>query len=458
MLRDHTRRLPAVALAGVLGACTSSDSLFECQDDDGCVVSGVAGLCETNGYCSFPDEDCASGRRFGNKAPEELASVCVPPTADTDAPGSSTSGAMESSSSSSGTTTGAGDTEVADTTGGADSSSTSTGSMPVLEGNYVFVSSQTLEVTESVVEEGDLLCNELAQAAGLPGTFVAWLSSESTDARDRLRLDNVTAQGWIRPDGRPFANTVGELVLGAIFYPPVLDETGAHVGAVSVMTGTGGSGTRSDRCAGWTDTTAKDRYLIGQADSGFDRWTDDGLAACDIPNRVYCFGVDRVEEVTFTPVEGRRAFISESPLAANLGLDGFDEACAASAQNAGLDGSFKALIATTTAPALARFDLDGAPWVNTLGVPLTLEDAPLANVIRLDAHIGFLAGGVAIDAAVWSGAEAIGLTATSRSCLDWTTLDPTERGEYSRSPETVNWFGVGSEACDVARRVACFEE
>ncbi len=162
--------------------------------------------------------------------------------------------------------------------------------------------------------------------------------------------------------------------------------------------------------------------------------------------------------MTFTPVEGRRVFVSESPVAADVGLDGFDEACSASAQNAGMDGSFKALVATTTAPALDRFDLDGLPWVNALGVPLTLEDAPLANVIRLDAHIGFLADGVAIDAAVWSGADAIGLTATTRSCLDWTSADPAERGDYSRTPETVDWFGVGSEACDIARRVACFEE
>ncbi len=457
MPRDHTRLLQAVVLAGVLGACSSSDSLFECQQDEGCVVSGVAGICETNGYCSFPDEGCDSGRRFGKKAPEELASVCVPPSTDTDAPGSS-SGVLTGSSSSGDGTTGAGDTEVADTTGTASSSSTSTGSMPALEGNYVFVSSQTLPVSESLVEDADNLCNELAQGAGLPGTFVAWLSTGDIDARDRLRLDNVTAQGWIRPDGRPFANTVGELVLGTIYYPPVLDETGAHVGAVSVMTGTRGDGIRSDRCAGWTDATAKDRYLVGQADSGFDRWTEIGLAACDVPNRVYCFGVDQIEQVSFTPVEGRLAFISESPLAANIGVAGFDAACAATALNAGLDGSFKALIATTAAPALARFDLDGLPWVNALGVPLTLEDAPLANVIRLDAHLGFLAGGAAIDTAIWSGAEAIGLTATTRSCLDWTSLDPAERGEYSRSPETVNWFGVGLEACDVTRRVACFEE
>lgn len=456
MLRDHTRLPPAVVLVGVLGACSSSGSVFECQQDEGCVVAGIAGFCEDNGYCSFPDEDCDSGRRFGEKAPEELASVCVPRSADTDSPGSSTTGLAESSSSSDGTT-GSGDTEVADTTAAASSSSSSTGSMPVLEGNYVFVSSQTVAVTESVVEDADVLCNDLAQAAGLPGTFVAWLSSEG-DARDRLRLDNITAQGWIRPDGRPFANTIGELVLGTIFYPPVLDETGMHVGSVSVMTGTNGDGTRSDRCASWTDTTAKDRYLIGQTDAGFDRWTNTGLAACDVPNRVYCFGVDRVEEVSFAPVEGRLAFISESPLPANSGLEGFDAACAATAVNANLDGSFKALIATTSAPALARFDLDGQPWVNALGVPLTLEDAPLANVIRLDAPIGFLAGGEAIDAGLWSGAEAIGLTATTRSCLDWTSLDPAERGEYSRSPETVNWFGIGSEACDVTRRVACFEE
>jgi hypothetical protein len=41
------------------------------------VKSGVAGTCETAGYCSFPDPSCASGRRFEPNAGGGLANQCA---------------------------------------------------------------------------------------------------------------------------------------------------------------------------------------------------------------------------------------------------------------------------------------------------------------------------------------------------------------------------------------------
>ncbi len=47
---------------------------FRCQVTDQC---GTGGQCEPEGYCSFIDPDCGSGRRFGEQSPTALANLCV---------------------------------------------------------------------------------------------------------------------------------------------------------------------------------------------------------------------------------------------------------------------------------------------------------------------------------------------------------------------------------------------
>ena len=56
---------------------------FTCEDDQQCHLDGVAGACEAEGFCSFPDGSCSSGRRFGEHASAELAGTCVDEAAST---------------------------------------------------------------------------------------------------------------------------------------------------------------------------------------------------------------------------------------------------------------------------------------------------------------------------------------------------------------------------------------
>jgi len=51
---------------------------FACEQDDDC-SGGNGGVCELSGWCSFADEECASGRRYGKWAGDGLAHECVPP-------------------------------------------------------------------------------------------------------------------------------------------------------------------------------------------------------------------------------------------------------------------------------------------------------------------------------------------------------------------------------------------
>lgn len=68
--------LAALGVAlGLAGAC--GKSAFECSDDPSCKNGDLAGVCEPEGYCSFPDTVCPSGRRFGEHADDGLADKCV---------------------------------------------------------------------------------------------------------------------------------------------------------------------------------------------------------------------------------------------------------------------------------------------------------------------------------------------------------------------------------------------
>jgi len=78
----------AVVVGAALGAsapaCT--DPVYACNADDQCVSGDALGICEETGFCSFPDEACDSGRRYGAHA-GDLAHDCVPPV-DEDTTGS----------------------------------------------------------------------------------------------------------------------------------------------------------------------------------------------------------------------------------------------------------------------------------------------------------------------------------------------------------------------------------
>ena len=108
---------------GALFGCTG-ETPFLCESDDECSASGI---CESNQRCSFPDEMCASGRRYGEFAPTATANQCVPPgeTRETDG---------ESSSSSSSTTS----PSDAASTGGESGGGESTG-IAVVESTELFV-------------------------------------------------------------------------------------------------------------------------------------------------------------------------------------------------------------------------------------------------------------------------------------------------------------------------------
>jgi hypothetical protein len=66
-----------VALALVAGACGMPRSDFHCADSVECTLGATSGICQPNGYCSFPDPGCRSGQRYGEDGPDGVGGVCV---------------------------------------------------------------------------------------------------------------------------------------------------------------------------------------------------------------------------------------------------------------------------------------------------------------------------------------------------------------------------------------------
>jgi hypothetical protein len=102
-------------LAG--GASCNPVSDFQCSTNEDCEGEGAGGICESNNFCTFPDAECSTGKRWHDRA-SSLAGMCFGDAAGTDTdvtPGSSSTG--DPTTGSAETSTGAGVTTDPLTTG-----------------------------------------------------------------------------------------------------------------------------------------------------------------------------------------------------------------------------------------------------------------------------------------------------------------------------------------------------
>jgi len=73
-------RARLLCVAALAAGCSIDDLPYRCDADSDCVLSGTPGVCEANGYCSFPAADCADTKRaYGQNAPSDVAGRCVAP-------------------------------------------------------------------------------------------------------------------------------------------------------------------------------------------------------------------------------------------------------------------------------------------------------------------------------------------------------------------------------------------
>jgi hypothetical protein len=324
--------------------------------------------------------------------------------------------------------------------------------------NVVFVTSATHVPGQlGGLEAADEICAIAAAAAGLAGEYVAWLSTAGVNARDRL----AGARGWVRPDGRPFADTVDDIVAGRIFHPPSIDERGGLQTSRFVTTGTGENGEATpDRCADYTSTATVGTF--GSSSATTTRFTRRASDGCDHESaRLYCFGVDRSLALEVPPEEGRLAFVTGSPWMPGGGLGAADQHCAGEAADAGLTGSFRALLATSTQSAAARFDLAGPQWVRIDGVALAAS-AEALMAAEIEAPLNVTASGSYLSNSVWTGGGDSSAPADvgADTCEDWTQATNSVRGGRGAAAETAAhlYFGATDNPCGSLNRLYCLQE
>ncbi|HZR10633.1 MAG TPA: choice-of-anchor D domain-containing protein [Myxococcales bacterium] len=324
--------------------------------------------------------------------------------------------------------------------------------------NYVFVTSWTYR-TDLGLKAYDQACNDHAQRAGLPGPYLAWLSTSTVDAVSRF----AAARGFIRVDGRPFA----DLLAGnsAVYFPPALDELGAQSvpfpGAVLSGSDQLGRWSPGNNCNDWTDAGAHPLWL-GNALSGSGTWSEWGSSSCGSSWPILCMGTALRRPLQPKKSPGRLAFVSSAVIASGGGLAAADSLCAREARTAGLPGSYKALLAVDGASAASRFDLGGPPWVRLDGIPVVEKAADLAAG-KLLAPIELTADSVRQFwwYQTWSGASKTGQPGTN-TCASWTSTaaDSFTYVGSANSIEPEYWFGSYGIPCQPAYQLhlICLQE
>jgi hypothetical protein len=156
----------------------------------------------------------------------------------------------------------------------------------VIEVQLVFVTSTTHRGDFGGVEGADALCMERAGAAGLEGTFRAWLSTVDTPVTERLTQGTAP---YVRVDGVQVAADWDGLTAGSLEVPIDLDESGVpQFGDVWTGTLPDGTSYADGDCEEWTADASPAVSLCGRATSAGPQWTNNQQVACGASLRLYC--------------------------------------------------------------------------------------------------------------------------------------------------------------------------
>lgn len=162
---------------------------------------------------------------------------------------------------------------------------------------YVFVTSTgTTGTIANGLAGADAICNARAARLGVPGTFVAWLSSSTVPASTRI----VDAP-YYRLDNLPIAASLAGLLSAGSAATPLLnpinvDEGGGIATVTQVWTGTGplGTATLNAMCAtNWTDAGRVSMGTYGTPTATGGAWTNAATIGCANTLSLYCFQVMR---------------------------------------------------------------------------------------------------------------------------------------------------------------------
>jgi hypothetical protein len=312
----------------------------------------------------------------------------------------------------------------------------------------------------------DAICATRASAAGLTGTFRAFLGT-TPGGTAWARISG--ARGWARTDGKPFGDTAADLQAGRSFYPPIYMENGTEVPAVlqTIVITSPTATSASNTCQNWTSTsTGADVPTWGEPRSGSSFWASVGSTNCnDSTARLYCFEVTRsVRLRPPVPTTARRAFLSEFEVTGSITLTGADAQCQSEAAGAGLSGNYRALLAGNGTTAASRFSTvaGSAPWYRTDNVQLASSAANyLAAGATPWASLSLRADGLTQEPVVaWTGAATPSTAGTAAgTCSGWTSTSGTTTYDSYATFVQDDWFGRFMNGnCNTTHRLFCLQQ
>ncbi|MEM6733576.1 MAG: hypothetical protein AAF658_18600, partial [Myxococcota bacterium] len=303
------------------------------------------------------------------------------------------------------------------------------------------------------LDGADALCAERATAAGLPGNYVALLSNATTDAIDRIGA----ARGWVRPDGLPF---LLDGPFEAPLYLPRLDETGTEIpGSLALLlTATDRDGMYDGQDCGDFQVLSNSLVRGGYIDHGGVAWFNFLTTTCSVTaTRLLCMQTDsqKTLQAPVPPAPFRYAFAREDQYVPGPGgVSAADALCQMEAESLGVatGRTYIAMLGTSTASALSRFDLSGPNWYSLDGVPLVSTPADIANG-RWNTAIGTQNFGTA------TGGPFDATVALTDNCENWTEEDGTHlAGRSLAGGEQVYQQSTRAGCSNSFKALLCFEE
>jgi hypothetical protein len=347
--------------------------------------------------------------------------------------------------------------------------------------NVAFVTSTKYDANLGGIAGADAKCQARASAAGLPGTYVAWISDGTTDAYCHLhgftgkKAANcgqtelpVAAGPWIRTDGTAFAPTIDKLAANPhiVYTPLIYDELGQPFPTRDSMVFTstnwegvfagGGSYTA---CADWTDSSTAILATGGWVYGTFGTWTNGWGLACNQKLPLICMQVGSGKPLPTVTPTGKVAFVTSTTYTGDLGgVAGADAKCQTRATAAGLANAskFKAWLSDSTHSAISRLSGNG-PWSRLDGYTVANDKTDLTDGM-LFAPIEQTEQGTYWNLYAWTGTDASGAAVTD-TCNDWIDGTSGYQGVIgSGSLASELWTNYTGVVCSDTRPLYCFED
>jgi hypothetical protein len=341
---------------------------------------------------------------------------------------------------------------------------------------------------------GNAICQARANAAGLPGTFKAWISTSTTDAYCNIHnltgtkalncgqaVLPVAAGPWVRTDGTPFAPTIDNLTTTShIVYTPLNYDEFGHLFPTSTMNFTNtdwdgefnSGGGAFTACADWTDGTSAVNLVTGGWVYGtLSIWTSGWGFPCNSTLPLICMQTGAGAPLPTITATGKKVFVTLGAVGSgngnlstwadaglNTGLAAGDAICQARATAAGLANAskFKAWLSDSTHEAKDRLLSDG-PWSRIDGFTIANNKADLIDG-RLFTSINQDETGDYGNPYPWTGTNANGTKATD-TCNNWTDGTAGQNGLIgSGALVSGSWTNYTPIACSGTRQLYCFED